>query len=171
MSLVMPPSATAPLTLPGVPWLAVVPHGDSATVTVGSVAVDVALIEPADGGPVAVEVAPEGVTLAQLAGAGGTDPLSALPPTLAARLGGVAISHLRVSVDVAEHSLAGASIEVSATEPWEIVAGRLAVRDLDVTLAIDAQRALTGSARGALHIGSVDVPVGWAGRRPRTRGR
>ena len=159
MSLLLPPAVTAPLTLPGVPWLAVTPHGDSATVTLGSVSVDVALIEPADGGPVVVEVAPAGVTLAQLAAAGGTDPLSALPPTLAASVGGVAVSRLRISIDTADHSLAGASIEVTATEPWDIVAGRLAVHDVDVTLAIGADRALTGAVRGALRVGSVDVPV------------
>src|SRR4051812_20197194 len=159
MNPVMSPVATAPLTLPGVPWLAVTPHDHSATVTVGSVSTEVDLTPPADGSPAVIEVAPEAVTIAELAAAGGTDPLSALPPSLGAIVGGVAISHLRIAFDAGTRSLADASIELAATQPWEIVPGRLAVHDIDVTLAIDADRALTGTARGALRVGSVDVPV------------
>jgi hypothetical protein len=159
MNPTMSPVAAAPLMLPGVPWLAVTPHDHSASVTLGSVSIDVAVTQPADGGPAVIEIAPEGVTVAELAAAGGTDPLSSLPPSLAAILGGVAISHVRIAFDTATRSLASASIEVTATEPWDIVTGRLAVHDVDVTVAIAADRTLTGSARGALRVGSVDVPV------------
>ena len=157
MNPVLAPAA-APLTLPGVPWLSVTTHDQGATVTVGSASIDVALQPPADGSPAVLEIAPDGVTIAQLAAAGGTDPLSALPPSLGTILGGVAISHVRVEVDTAARALAGAGIEVSATEPWEIVSG-LEVRDLDVTLALGADHSLTGTASGALRVGSVDVPV------------
>src|SRR3954454_16019962 len=159
MNPVMSPAATAPLTLPGVPWLAVTPHDHGATVTVGSVSTEVELTPPADGSPAVIEVAPEAVTIAELAAAGGTDPLAALPPSLGAIVGGVAISHVRIAFDAGTRSLADASIELTATQPWDIVPGRLAVHDIDVTLAIDADRALTGTARGALRVGSVDVPV------------
>jgi hypothetical protein len=159
MNPVLSPAVTEHLTLPGVPWLAVTPHDHHATVTIGSVSLDVALTEPADGAPAVIEVAPEGVTVAELAAAGGTDPLAAVPPSLAAVLGGVAISRVRIALDTAAHWLVGASVEVSATEPWEIVSGSLAVHDVDVTLAIDADHSLTGTARGALRVGSVDVPV------------
>src|SRR4051812_49509645 len=97
MNPVMSPAATAPLTRPSVAWSAVTPHDHSATVTVGSVSTEVELTPPADGSPAVIEVAPEAVTIAELAVAGGTDPLAALPPSLGAIVGGVAISHVRIA--------------------------------------------------------------------------
>ena len=147
-------TSTARYTLPGLPWLAVEINGSEGILTVGTVQVPVQIVPPTDGSPARVEADPGQVTMSAVAAAavaaGGTDPLAALPETVAEFLGGVAISHVGVTVDLSAHAVTAADITVTAGQPWSVVPGHVDVTDLQVTLGyVRAGDSFTVAVTGA----------------------
>jgi hypothetical protein len=65
--------------------------------------------------------------------AGGSDPLAALPASLAAFVGGLSVVHLHVEADPADRSLRAFRLEVRADAPWPLVEGRLEIEDLSLS--------------------------------------
>jgi len=134
-------------TLAGVPWLALdltggvngVFSGVDGTVTIGTVTVPVQVTPPADGAPAHIDVEPGQLTLATISAAavsaGGTDPLVALPSSLGAFVGGIAVSHVGLAVDLSGRTVTAAEITVTADQPWWVLPGHFEVDDLHLTLA------------------------------------
>ena len=93
---------------------------------------------PADGGPAVVEADLQPVTLAAVSAAavaaGGTDPLASLPTTVATFLGAIAISHVRVAVDLANRSIVEASVTIATDQALPLIPGRVEIASPAVTL-------------------------------------
>ena len=125
-------------TLPGVPWLTVEVNGNQGVLTVGAVQIPVDVVPPVDGSAARIEADPGQLTLSAISAAavsaGGTDLLAALPTALAGFLGGIAISHVGVTIDLSAHSVTAADITVTAAQPWSVLPGHVDVTDLHVTL-------------------------------------
>jgi hypothetical protein len=155
-------SDPARLTLPGVPWLAVAIDGDGGTITIGSAEVPVHVEAPHDGVGASIDVDPEQLTLAAVGDAarqaGASDPLEALPQTLASFLGGLAVAHLHVEVAPEDRSLRAFTLEVHATAPWPVIEGRLEMRDLSLSFAYTRDNeAATLEVKGGATV--LDCPV------------
>ena len=107
-----------------------------------------------DGSAAGIEADPGQLTLSAISAAavsaGGTDPLAALPTALAGFLGGIAISHVGVTIDLSAHSVAAADITVTAGQPWSVLPGHVDVTDLHVTLGyVRAGDSFTVAVTGA----------------------
>jgi hypothetical protein len=138
----------APLTshyaLPGVPWLAVdvnsgIAEGVDGTLTVGPAAIAVQLTPPVDGAPARIDVQPTGLTLSAISAAavaaGGTDPLADLPSSLAAFVGGIAVAHIGVTIDMTAVAVTGIEVTIAADQPWWVLPDHFEVDDLHLTVA------------------------------------
>ncbi len=132
--------STAPVryTLPGIPWLAATINGTEGVLTVGSVDVPVEVTAPTNGGPARIAAEPAQLTLSAISAvavaAGGTDPLAALPGSLAAFVADIAVSHIGLSVDLAGRAITSAEITVTADQPWWALPGQLEIDDLHLAL-------------------------------------
>ena len=107
-----------------------------------------------DGSAAGIEADPGQLTLSAISAAavsaGGTDPLAALPSALASFLGGIAISHVGVTIDLSAHSVTAADITVTAGQPWSVLPGHVDVTDLHVTLGyVRAGDSFTVAVTGA----------------------
>ena len=107
-----------------------------------------------DGSAAGIEADPGQLTLSAISAAavsaGGTDPLAALRSALASFLGGIAISHVGVTIDLSAHSVAAADITVTAGQPWSVLPGHVDVTDLHVTLGyVRAGDSFTVAVTGA----------------------
>src|SRR6478752_3508143 len=130
--------------MPGVPWLAVdlnpgVAEGTDGTLTVGPITVPVQLTPPTDGAPARIDAAPSQLTLSAISAAavsaGGTDPLAVLPSSVAAFVGGIAVAHIGVAIDLTARTVTGLEITVAADQPWWVLPGHFDVDDLHLTIA------------------------------------
>ena len=113
--------------------------GVDGTLTVGPLAVPVQVTRPADGSPARIDVAPEQLTLSAISAAalsaGGTDPLAVLPSSVAAFVGGIAVAHIGVAIDLTARTVTGLEITVAADQPWWVLPGHFDVDDLHLTIA------------------------------------
>ncbi len=134
---------TARYTMPGLPWLAVEltdigADGVTGTLDIGTIAVPVQATAPSSG-VARIDAVPASLTFTALAdaavAAGGTNPLADLPPSLASFVGGIAVSHLAVTVDASARVLTAAEITVAAEQPWSVLPGHFEVADARVTVA------------------------------------